>query len=182
MSLYRCISFWDFSIWLRRGSGDPYDPPLDPPLRLYPRLRLLTKWFYNVEYNEGDKINCCIMEVRQDGTATVSLSPDLLEAALKLKKKKKKSSTRDSRTFSKHRKLQLAEVSHHCSEGFIVTTTTCMLQLQLGNAVMVHVELVTSHYIMGTCTLLSGHMIVYGLFDTVTYSQLCVCVCVCVCV
>ena len=43
-----------------------------------------------------------------------------------------------------------------------------MLQLQSSNAVMVHVELVTSHYIMGTCTLLSGHMIVYGLFDTVT--------------
>ena len=59
--------------------------------------------------------------------------------------------------------------------------TTHVLQLQSGNAVMVHVELVTSHYIMGTCTLLSGHMIVYGLFDTVT-SLLCtpkLCVCVC---
>jgi len=33
---------------------------------------------------------------------------------------------------------------------------------------MVHVELVTSHYIMGTCTLLSGHVIVYGLLDTVS--------------
>ena len=56
--------------------------------------------------------------------------------------------------------------------------TTCMLQLQSSNAVMVHVELVTSHYIMGTCTLLSGHMIVYGLFDTVTYVHNYVCMCV----
>ena len=41
---------------------------------------------------------------------------------------------------------------------------------------MVHVELVTSHYIMGTCTLLSGHVIVYGLFDTVTCTaNVCVC-------
>ena len=42
---------------------------------------------------------------------------------------------------------------------------------------MVHVELVTSHYIMGTCTLLSGHVIVYGLFDTVTRQLMFVCVC-----
>ena len=60
--------------------------------------------------------------------------------------------------------------------------TTCVLQLQSGNAVMVHVELVTSHYIMGTCTLLSGHMIVYGFFDTVTspcvrQSSVCMCLC-----
>ena len=122
------------------------------------------------------------MEIRQDGTAMVSLSPDLLEAALKQKKKKKKSSTRDSSTFSKQRKLQLAEVSHHCNEGFIITMTTNMLQLQSGNAVMVHVELVTSHYIMGTCTLLSGHMIVYGLFDMVTCTQFDVYVCMYVCV
>ena len=41
---------------------------------------------------------------------------------------------------------------------------------------MVHVEVVTSHYIMGTCTLLSGHVIVYGLFDTVrSYSYVIVC-------
>lgn len=114
------------------------------------------------------------MEIRQDGTATVSLSPDLLEETLKQQKKRKKSSTKGSGGFSKQRKLQLAEVSHlthHCSDGFIITMTTCMLQLQSGNAVMVHVELVTSHYIMGTCTLLSGHMIVYGLFDTVSYTQ-----------
>ena len=32
---------------------------------------------------------------------------------------------------------------------------------------MVHVEIVTSHYIMGTCTLLSGHVIIYGLLDMV---------------
>ena len=44
---------------------------------------------------------------------------------------------------------------------------------------MVHVELVTSHYIMGTCTLLSGHMIVYGLFDTVTCTQFDVCMLYC---
>ena len=31
-------------------------------------------WFYDAEYNEGDRINCCVMEVRQDGTATVSLA------------------------------------------------------------------------------------------------------------
>ena len=56
-----------------------------------------------------------------------------------------------------------------------------MLQLQSSNAVMVHVELVTSHYIMGTCTLLSGHMIVYGLFDTVTCTVKCSCYwCICV--
>ena len=73
---------------------------------------------YNVEYNDGDKINCCIMEVREDGTATVSLSPDLLEAANKLKKKKKKSSTRDSSVFSKHRKLQLAEVKWLYNKGY----------------------------------------------------------------
>ena len=62
--------------------------------------------------------------------------------------------------------------------------TVHVLQLQSGNAVMVHVELVTSHYIMGTCTLLSGHMIVYGLFDTVTSSSVCqssVCICLFVC-
>ena len=41
---------------------------------------------------------------------------------------------------------------------------------------MVHVELMTSHYIMGTCTLLSGHVIAYGLFDTVI-SLVTVCVC-----
>ena len=44
---------------------------------------------------------------------------------------------------------------------------------------MVHVELVTSHYIMGICTLLSGYVIVYGLFDTVTYmANVCVYVCI----
>jgi len=74
--------------------------------------------YYNVEYNEGDKINCCIMEVREDGTATVSLSPDLLEAANKLKKKKKKSSTKDSSVFSKHRKLQLTEVRWLYCKGY----------------------------------------------------------------
>ena len=48
---------------------------------------------------------------------------------------------------------------------------------------MVHVELVTSHYIMGTCTLLSGHVIVYGLFDMVTCTaNVCVSVCVFICV
>ena len=50
---------------------------------------ILTKWFYDTEYNEDDKINCCIMEIRQDGMATVSISPDMLEAATKLKKKEK---------------------------------------------------------------------------------------------
>ena len=58
------------------------------------------------------------MEVREDGTATVSLSPDLLEAADKLKKKKKKSSSRDSSVFSKHRKLQLAEVRCYHSKDY----------------------------------------------------------------
>ena len=43
---------------------------------------------------------------------------------------------------------------------------------------MVYDELVTSHYIMGTCTLLSGHVIVYGLFDMVT-SLVTMCVCMC---
>ena len=86
---------------------------------------LLIKVFYAVEYNEGDKINCCIMEIRQDGTATVSISPDLLEVATKLtKKKKKRSSTGDSSVFSKHRKLQLAEVSPHSVQGYIVTCAT----------------------------------------------------------
>ena len=80
---------------------------------------------YGIEYNEGDKINCCIMEIRQDGMAIVSISPDLLEAATKLKKKKrKKSSTGDSNVLSKNRKLQLAEVSHHSLLGYIVTVTT----------------------------------------------------------
>jgi len=41
---------------------------------------------------------------------------------------------------------------------------------------MVHVELVTSHYIMGTCKLLSGHMIVYGLFDTVNNCFMYICI------
>ena len=69
---------------------------------------------YGIEYNEGDKVNCCIMEIRQDGMAIVSISPDLLEATIKLKKKKrKKSSTGDSNVLPKNRKLQLAEVSHH---------------------------------------------------------------------
>ena len=64
-----------------------------------------------IEYNECDKINCCIMEIRQDDMAIVSISPDLLEAATKLKKKKrKKSFTGDSNVLSKNRKLQL---SHH---------------------------------------------------------------------
>ena len=65
------------------------------------------------------------METRQDGTATVSISPDLLEVATKLmKKKKKRSSTADSSIFSKHRELQLAEVSHHSVQGYIVTCVT----------------------------------------------------------
>ena len=75
-------------------------------------------FLYPVEYNEGDKINCCIMEVREDGTATVSMSPDLLEAANKLNRKKKKSSTRDSSVFSKHRKLRLAEVKWLYNKGY----------------------------------------------------------------
>ena len=42
------------------------------------------------------------MEIRQDGMAIVSISPDLLEAATKLKKKKrKKLSTGDSNVLSK---------------------------------------------------------------------------------
>ena len=65
------------------------------------------------------------MEIRQDGMVTVSISPDLLEAAIKLKKKKKKKlSTGDSNVFSKDRKLQLAEVSHHSLRGCIITMTT----------------------------------------------------------
>ena len=43
--------------------------------------------------------------------ATVSIAPDLLETATKLKKKK--SLTGGSCVFSKHRKPQLAEVSNH---------------------------------------------------------------------
>ena len=66
------------------------------------------------------------MEIRQDGMATVSVSPNLLEVATKLKKKKK-TSTGDSSVFSKHRKLQLAEVSHHSVQRYIVKMTTYVI-------------------------------------------------------
>jgi len=45
---------------------------------------------------------------------------------------------------------------------------------------MVQVEVMTSHYIIGTCTLLSGHVIVYGLLDTVSVDALCALLCDCV--
>ena len=79
------------------------------------------------------------MELRQDGTATVSISPDLLEVATKLKKKKKKRlSTADSSVFSKHRKLQLAEVSHHAVQRYIVKMAT-------------YVTVTVRQYSNGTC-------------------------------
>ena len=57
------------------------------------------------------------MEIREDGTVVVTVSPDLLEDANKVikqkKKKKRKSSTSDNTSvLSKHRRLQLAEVSN----------------------------------------------------------------------
>ena len=58
------------------------------------------------------------MEIRQDGTVTVSTSSDLLKAATKSKKKKKKS-TGDTSTLSKHRKQQLAEVSYHYKDALL---------------------------------------------------------------
>ena len=73
---------------------------------------------YNVEFSEGDKINYCVMEIRQDGTVTVSTSPNLLKAATKLKKKKKKS-TGDTSTLLKHRKQQLGEASYHYKDALL---------------------------------------------------------------
>ena len=73
------------------------------------------------------------MELRQDGTATVSISPDLLEVATKLKKKKKKRlSTADSSVFSKHRKLQLAEVSRHAVQKMTTYVTVTVRQYSNG--------------------------------------------------
>jgi len=73
-------------------------------------IQIQTLSLMSIEYNEGDNVSCCVMEVRQDGTVIVSISPDLLEEASKMKKKKKKKSTGNSGGLTKRGRLKLAEV------------------------------------------------------------------------